>query len=392
MNPAMPYALTLCFQTVPFRYDTQNRTKLTKANICNPCEQTNDPAVMIELALKTAIALTPVIGLSIALYHLDSHRLLGTHFIVRMFFFGGLMALASAVVNSFLIEFIQVDFTVFTRYFAPLVEESLKASMLIYLFRKNRVGFLIDAGILGFTIGAGFSFVENIYYLNIVSDAHYGVWCIRGFGTAIMHGGATALFAIVSQKLTSRHLNMNPLYYLPGLIVAILLHSIFNHFPVSPILSAAVTLLILPTLLFLLFERNTVTIHNFLESDFVTHKRLLRQIEHGEFTGCEAGRFLLDLENNATGPVAKEMVFYFHLHTELVISAERVLLAREQGIEIRISQKTVAKIEEMHVLERHIGKAGLRLLNPHLHFSSTDMWGVHLLEDIAPAPEHRQPP
>ena len=41
----------------------------------------------------------------------------------------------------------------------------------------------------------------------------------------------------------------------------------------------AVTLLILPTILFLLFERNETTIHNFLELDFTAHKRLLRQIE-----------------------------------------------------------------------------------------------------------------
>jgi len=344
---------------------------------------------MLELTLKAMIAFLPVTGLAVVLYQLDSHRLLGTHFLVKMFFTGGLIALLCAFINGFVLEYMQLDFTQYTRYVSPIIEETLKASILIYLFRRNRVGFLIDAGILGFTIGAGFSFVENVYYLHLVSDAHYGTWFVRGFGTAVMHGGATALFAIISQKLTQRHLKMNPLYYLPGLIVAILIHSIFNHFPVSPILSTAVTLLILPTLLFLLFEKNTATIHNFLETDFTTHKRLLRQIESDEFTNCEAGRFLLDLRTRVTGPVAEEMVSYFHLHTELVISAERLLLAREKGIEIRIGDKTIAKIEEMHSMEKHIGKVGLRMLRPHLHFSSTDLWGIHLLEDIAPPPAHR---
>ena len=343
----------------------------------------------MEIVLKTIIACTPVVGLSVVLHHLDSHKLLGTSFIIKIFVFGGMTAIFSAFANGLVIDLGQFSFIPYSRYGAPLVEELFKASILIYLFRRNRVGFLIDAGILGFVIGAGFSFIENIYYLHFVSDAHYGVWFVRGFGTAIMHGGATALFAIITQILTSRHLNQNPLNYLPGLIIAVLLHSIFNHFPVSPVLSAGVTLLILPTLLFLLFERNTITIHNFLEHDFATHKRLLRQIDHGEFTGCEAGRFLLDLKSHVTGPVAKEMIGYFHLHTELVISAERLLLAREQGIEIKIGEKTVAKIEEMHLLEKHIGKAGLKLLNPHLHFTSTEMWEIHLLEDIAPAPKHR---
>ncbi|HMB60832.1 MAG TPA: PrsW family glutamic-type intramembrane protease [Xanthomonadales bacterium] len=345
---------------------------------------------MFEFILKALIAVFPVIGLAVVLYNLDSHRLLGTHFLVRMFFMGGVIAVVSAFVNGFVLEYLQVDFIHYTRYGSPVIEETLKASILIYLFRRNRVGFLIDAGILGFTVGAGFSFVENLYYLHLVSDAHYGTWFVRGFGTAIMHGGATALFAIISQKLTQRHLKMNPLLYLPGLIIAILLHSIFNHFPVSPVLSTAVTLLILPTLLFLLFEKNTVTIHNFLETDFETHKRLLRQIESDEFTHCEARRFLVVLKSRVAGPVAKEMVYYFHLHTELVISAERLLLAREHGIEIRIGDETVAKIEEMHAMEKHIGKAGLRMLKPHLHFSSTDLWGIHLLEDIAPPPARRE--
>jgi hypothetical protein len=154
-----------------------------------------------------------------------------------------------------------------------------------------------------------------------------------------MHGGATAIFAILAQTLTERHLKMNPLLYLPGLLAAIILHSIFNHFPVSPVLSTAVTLLILPTLLFMLFERNTVSIHNYLEVDFDSHKRLLRQIEHGEFTGCEAGRFLLDLKRVVTGSVAQDMVYYFHLHTELVLSAEQLLLAREQGIKVSIDKE-----------------------------------------------------
>ncbi|MEJ8566914.1 PrsW family glutamic-type intramembrane protease [Elongatibacter sediminis] len=344
---------------------------------------------MLDLALKSVIACLPVIVLAAALFHLDSHRLLGTHFLARMFLCGGVTAVLSAVVNAQVIAAYPFEFLDYTRYVAPLIEESLKAAVLIWLFRTNRVGFLIDAGILGFTIGAGFSFVENIYYLHLVSDAHYVTWFVRGFGTAVMHGGATALFAIIAQKLTERHLQMNPLLYLPGLIVAVLIHSIFNHFPVSPVLSAAVTLLILPTLLFLLFERNTVSIHNFLELDFATHQRLLRQLEHGEFTGCEAGRFLLDLEQIVPEAVARDMINYFYLHTELVLGAERILLAREQGIEIRIGAETVAKLEEMHRLERHIGRAGLKMLRQHLHFSSTELWDIHLLDEIAPAPAHR---
>ena len=318
-----------------------------------------------ELLLKALIALLPVTVLIVALYRLDSHRLLGTHFIVRMYFTGGLIAVLCYFVNAFAIEALGLDFSHYTRYVGPLIEEFLKASVIVYLFRTNRIGFLIDAGILGFTVGAGFAFVENLNYLHIAQDAHYGVWLVRGFGTAIMHGGATALFAIIAETLTKRHLKMNPLLYVPGLIIAFLLHSIFNHFPVSPILSTAVTLLILPTILFLLFERNETTIHNFLEMDFAAHRRLLKQIKHGEFSGCEAGRFLADMQSKLAGPVAREMVRYFILHTELVLNAESILLGREHGVDVDIGDEIKRKLKEMHELERHIGHAGLRALRPH---------------------------
>jgi RsiW-degrading membrane proteinase PrsW (M82 family) len=343
---------------------------------------------MIDTVLKGLIALLPVMVLVVVLFRLDSHRLLGTHLMLRIFIAGGLSAVACYYLNAIAIEYLAMDLNRYVRFGAPVIEEAVKAAILVYLFRTNRIGFLIDAGILGFTVGAGFAFIENLYYLHTASDAHYVVWAVRGFGTAIMHGGATALFAIISQVLTERHLKLNALYYLPGLVVAILLHSIFNHFPVSPVLSTAVTLLILPTILFLLFERNTATIHNFLEMDFAAHRKLLNQINHGELSGCEAGRFLQDMRDKLAAPVVEEMIDYFRLHTELVLNAETILLGRERGVDIEIGAEITDKLKQMHALENHIGRAGLRTLRPHLQFSAKDMWEIHLLEEESVNP-HR---
>jgi RsiW-degrading membrane proteinase PrsW (M82 family) len=339
-----------------------------------------DGRPMLDTTFKALIALLPVTVLVMVLFRLDSHRLLGTHFIAKVFLAGGLSAILCASLNVLAIDTMALDFQSYTRLGGPLVEEVIKAGIIVYLFRTHRIGFLVDAGILGFTVGAGFSFLENIWYLHLAGDANYGVWVVRGFGTAIMHGGATALFAIIAEVMTERHLKMNPLLYVPGLLVAYLIHAIFNHFPVSPALSTAVTLLILPTILFLLFERNQSTIHNFLEMDFNAHRRLLKQIEHGEMSGCEAGRFLHDMQNKLSGPVAQEMIDYFCLHTRLVLSAESILLAREKGVDVEIGAQIQSQLEEMHRLEKHIGHAALRALQPHLQFSAKDMWEIHLLE------------
>jgi RsiW-degrading membrane proteinase PrsW (M82 family) len=76
-------------------------------------------------------------------------------------------------------------------YVAPIVEELLKALVIVWLIHANRIGFLVDAAIFGFAVGTGFALVENVYFLEIAKDAGIGTWIVRGFGTAIMHGGAT---------------------------------------------------------------------------------------------------------------------------------------------------------------------------------------------------------
>ena len=57
------------------------------------------------------------------------------------------------------------DFTAYSRYVSPWIEETLKAVVLVFLIRTRRVGLPVDAGIAGFAIGTGFALVENLYYL-----------------------------------------------------------------------------------------------------------------------------------------------------------------------------------------------------------------------------------
>ena len=116
-----------------------------------------------DLLLKALIAFLPVLVLVIVLYRVESHKLLSTGFIGSMFLAGIAVAVGCSLINSYVLESTSIQFTYFTRYIAPLIEEALKASIVILLFRTNRIGFLVDAGIIGFTVGAGFSLAENIY-------------------------------------------------------------------------------------------------------------------------------------------------------------------------------------------------------------------------------------
>ena len=334
----------------------------------------------VDLLVRAPVGLLPVLIFLVALVWMDSYKLVRLRTVLVVIAVGGLTAWVSMYVNAWLIDALGLELREYSRYVAPLVEETLKALVIIYLFRTSRIGFLVDAAIMGFAVGTGFALVENLYYLQVFGSANMAVWVVRGFGTAIMHGGVVAMFAIISQTLTERQMKINPVYYLPGLAVAMLLHSVFNHFLVSPVLQAIGTLLILPPLLHLVFQRSAGALHRWLEIDFDADARLIAMITSGEFSDSRIGRFLDDLRSKFEGPVVVDMLCYLRVYTELAIRAKAALMARENGLELPVGERTREKFEELRFLERSIGKTGCLAMKPFLLLERKDLWQMQVIE------------
>jgi RsiW-degrading membrane proteinase PrsW (M82 family) len=334
----------------------------------------------IELLAKAPIGLLPVIIFLVVLIYMDSYKLVRFRTILWVIGMGAFTTIVAWYLNGWLIEALHLSIQQYSRYVAPVLEEALKALAIIYLFRSNRIGFLVDAAIMGFAVGAGFALVENFYYLQLHPEAHIAVWIVRGFGTAIMHGGATAIFAIMSQTLTERRMKINPVYYLPGLLVASVLHSIFNHFLVSPILETLGTLLVLPPLLALVFHRSASAMHQWLEIDFDADTELIGIITSGHFPESKIGMFLNDLKTKFEGPVVVDMLCYLRIYTELAIRAKGLLMLRENGLDMPVGERTREKFQELHYLEKSIGKTGLLAMKPFLHYERKDLWQMNVLE------------
>lgn len=332
-----------------------------------------------DVLIRAPVGLLPVLIFLFVLLYMDSYKLVGLKTVLWVIVAGALLTIAAYFVNGFLLEQLQIDYKSFTRYVSPLSEEGLKAIVIIWLFRMNRIGFLVDSAIMGFAVGTGFAFVENFYYLQSAGNAHIAVWIVRGFGTAIMHGGVTAIFAIMSQALTERNMKINPLLYLPGLIAAITFHSFFNHFVLPPILMTLFFLLLLPPMLYVVFEKSAAHLHEWLELDFDADARLLRQINSGEFAESKIGRFLNDLRSKFEGPVVVDMLCYLRLYTELALRAKGVLMMRENGLDAPIGERTKEKFTEMEFLEDSIGKTGVLAMRPFLHMTRKDLWQLYVL-------------
>ncbi|MDH3532631.1 MAG: PrsW family intramembrane metalloprotease, partial [Gammaproteobacteria bacterium] len=336
-----------------------------------------------DILIRAPVGLLPVLIFLVVLLYMDSYKLVSLRTVLWVIAAGALMTVLAYFINGFLLQQLQIDFRSFTRYVSPLSEEMLKASVIVWLFRLHRIGFLVDSAIMGFAVGTGFAFVENLYYLQSAADAHVAVWIVRGFGTAIMHGGVMAIFAVMSQTLTERNMKFNPLLYIPGLVAATTLHSVFNHFVLPPLLMTLCVLALLPPLFYLVFRRSATRLHEWLELDFDADALLLEQINSGDFAESRIGCFLKDLRTKFEGPVVVDMLCYLRLYTELAMRAKGVLMMRENGLDAPVGERTRDKFTEMEYLEGSIGKTGILALRPFLHMTRKDLWQLYVLDDRA---------
>jgi RsiW-degrading membrane proteinase PrsW (M82 family) len=330
--------------------------------------------------MEAALGLTPVLLYLAGLLYIDSFKLVRLSTILGVLLMGMLAAFLSYFLSGFVIDALHLSFPMYSKFYAPVLEEGLKSLAIVWLFSRNRIGFMVDAAILGLAAGAGFSVLENIYYAYIFPEAHVGVWIIRGFGTALMHGGVTAVFAVSAQTLRERHAHTGIWGFIPGFLAAVSIHSIFNQFIDYPAYSAAATILALPLALLFLFDKSEHKVHDWLVHDYDSHEHLLEDIDSGKFAQSESGRVIAELAARFSKSVVADIFAYIKLHTELVLRAEKLLLAKEQGTPPEPGKPAAESFKLLHALEKRIGRTALMTIWPHLKFSRQELWELHQLE------------
>lgn len=328
---------------------------------------------------KLAISLLPVLGFLAALVILDSYKLVKPKVTLTTILAGAGGAVLAMVCTILLLRVVTIDLTVYSRYCAPLLEESIKAAYVIILFRRDRVGFMVDAAILGFAVGAGFAMVENIYYLLNVATTNPLMWVIRGFGTSAMHATSMFVFAVIARSRADRLRDLSFSVWWPAFLSAILIHSFYNHFLLSPTMSTIAMLILLPLLIVAVFERSERSTRNWLGVGFDADQEVMRLLSSGEFSDSRIGEYLESLRTRFPGRIVADMFCYLTIHTELALRAKGLMLMREAGITIPPDPEIQAKLEEMRYLQGSIGRTGKLALQPVLHTSSRDLWQLNTL-------------
>ena len=341
---------------------------------------------MIE-AIDWAVALVPVLVMLVLFIWLDVFKLMTTWETIGLLVLGALSAGAAYPISGTFLDALPLGFSNYSRFVAPWLEELVKGLAVVGLFWFNRIGYKLDAVISGFAIGAGFSVVENIIYLTRFPELTPNVWMVRGLGTAIMHGTTCAVLAATAHEFAERETrgavseyDFNPLWFVPGYLIAVAIHTAFNQFPDKPLLAMIGILATAPFIIMGIFRFGAVEAQQWLREERAGTRAALDAWEAGKFPEDESGRKIAALVKRSDDKTAAAMREYCQLLTWLVLQAEDTLHDQVQDTE-KLHIHGRQAFERLEALKRQLGKTNVATLRALLPFSRNDYWEVSELKE-----------
>jgi RsiW-degrading membrane proteinase PrsW (M82 family) len=335
--------------------------------------------MLFDTILKGALSLSPVLLFLGGLVYLDTYKLVPMRNILWTILIGVGAAAAAVGLNMFALDVLRWDQMYYVRFGAPIVEEICKAAWPLFLIRSKRVGFMVDAGVYGFATGAGFAVIENIYYMESIEASSPLVWVVRGFGTAVMHGGTTAIFAMISKNRTDIAGSESFRFFLPGLGLAAIVHSAFNQFFLPPMLNTVAIVFFLPPIMFYVFQQSEKATRTWLGVGFDSDADTLKMITSGDVAATPLGEYLTSLSSRFKPEVVVDLLCYLRIYLELAVQAKGILMMRDAGFDVPPAPDTEATFKELEYLEKSIGRTGKLALHPFLRLKSRDLWQLHML-------------
>ena len=333
----------------------------------------------IDEALRVALALLPVLFFLGALRLLDSYKLVSLRTVGAALAAGAMAAAICYGINSVVFRHLHENQDQYIHFGAPVVEELAKGAFWILLIVTARVAFMVDSAICGFAIGAGFALVENVSYLEVLKGRGFGVWLMRGFGTAVMHGGVAAIGAFISVYLFESRKWRGARQFAPGLAVAMMLHSLFNQGVLSSAGSTAATVAGLPLIFIVVFNASERSLHRWLGGKLDQDIDMITMIASGEFKQTPQGAYLISLNDAFPPEVRGDMLTFLHLTLELSARTKGDLMRREAGLNVPADPALESHIRELRYLRKSIGPTGMLAIRPLLSQTPRDLWEMHHL-------------
>ena len=338
------------------------------------------PALWLFLA-QAGLSVFPVLVFLFALKLIDTYKLLTLPRVLRSVGVGCAAAVVCWALNTGIYASGITSPGVWARSGAPVIEEIAKALYVVWLLRSNRAGFMVDTAISGFAVGAGFAILENLTYIPDLSASGVASSAVRGLGTAMMHGGATAIFGTIAANVSEIRGSRSTIVFLPGLAAAIFIHELYNQPWWQPVIAAAVVLVALPAGTAFIFWRSEKVLEKWLGMKLDKDIDLLQMIAEGKFGESPVGKYMRSLESTFTPGILGDMLSYLHLSLELSARAKGDLLRREMGFAVSPDPELPGQLKELKFLELQMGRAGKMALGPLLGQSRRDIWELQQLAE-----------
>lgn len=114
------------------------------------------------------------------------------------------------------------------RIIAPLLEETLKSLILIYIIQRADFNYIVDAVIYGFGAGIGFAIIENFEYVTGHAEIALAVAISRVFSTNLIHATGSGIIGTVLAYRRSNASWKSWLVIILGYLFSISFHMGFN--------------------------------------------------------------------------------------------------------------------------------------------------------------------
>lgn len=122
-----------------------------------------------------------------------------------------------------------IGFALVTAITAPILEEILKASVLVYFIQRPSFRYFVDGAIYGFGVGIGFAAVENLSCISCTMSPPLALAVSRVLSTALMHAVASAIVGLSLGALRRIQVPWRRYLHYSGILLAISLHVFFNN-------------------------------------------------------------------------------------------------------------------------------------------------------------------
>lgn len=333
----------------------------------------------MEKFISYAASFLPVLLFLGLLRLLDSFKLVPRHRILASLGAGTVAAGLSYFLNTAAFQMFPEQADTYARFGAPLAEQLAKCVFWIYLIRTARVAFMVDAGICGFAVGAGFALAENFFYLHNLEVTGVGISIVRGFGTAVMHGGVDAIGAMMSVFFAERFQVQGVRQFLPGLAAATAIHSLFNQGLLSPIASTIAILVLIPALLIGGVLWSEVLLRKWMSEKLDHDFELIQMMSTGEFGSTRQGVYLQSLSGAFSREVLGDMFCLLQLTIELSARAKGAMILLDAGLPVPPDPELDEQFEELAYLQKSIGPTGMLAIGPLLSQTPRDLWEMRRL-------------